>query len=45
MKCIDKYITEELKEKEINEIQVEDFDFKKFAIKNKRLKDMSKELL
>ena len=45
MKCIDKYISDELKDKEINEVQVEDFDFKKFGIKNLRLKNMSKELL
>ena len=45
IKCIDKYIEEEMKTKEINEVQIEDFDFKKFAIKNERLKSMSKQLL
>ena len=45
MKCIDKFISEELKEKELKEVQVEDFDFKKFALKNERLKDMNKQLL
>lgn len=45
MRCIDKFITDELKEKEIGEVQVEDFDFKKFALKNERLKGMSKQLL
>lgn len=34
-----------MKTKEINEVQIEDFDFKKFAIKNERLKNMSKQLL
>lgn len=42
MKCIDKFISEDLKEKEIKEVQVEDFDFKKFALKNDRLKGMNK---
>ena len=45
MKCIDKFISEELKEKELKEVQVEDFDFKKFSLKNERLKDMNKQLL
>ena len=29
----------------MHEIQIEDFDFKKFDFKNDRLKNMSKELL
>jgi len=45
MKCIDKFITDELKDKELKEVQVEDFDFKKFDLKNERLKDMNKQLL
>lgn len=45
MKCIDKFITEELKDKEIREVMVEDLDFKKFDLKNERLKNMNKELL
>lgn len=45
MKCIDKFISEELKDKDIREVMVEDLDFKKFDLKNERLKTMNKELL
>lgn len=34
---MDKYIADELKDKDISEVQVEDFDFKKFDLKNERL--------
>ena len=30
MRCMDKFISEDLKNKDINEVSVEDFDFKKF---------------
>lgn len=42
MRCIDKFIAEDLKKKDIHEITVEDFDFKKFALKNENLKNMPK---
>ena len=45
LKCIDKFIEEDLKDKELRVVQVEDFDFKKFDLKNDRLKTMNKELL
>lgn len=45
MRCMDKYIAEELKDKDVPEVVVDDFDLKKFALKNERLKTMPKELL
>ena len=45
MKCIEKFIQEDLKDKTLQEISVRDLDFKKFELKNERLKKMSKELL
>ena len=45
LKQIDKFITDELKEKSIREVVIEDFDFKKFDLKNERLKKMPAELL
>mmetsp|Transcript_18316 Transcript_18316/g.24457 ORF Transcript_18316/g.24457 Transcript_18316/m.24457 type:complete len:253 (-) Transcript_18316:1309-2067(-) len=45
MKCIDKYISDEIKDKELAEVTASDFDFKKFDLKNDRLKKVSKELL
>lgn len=34
-----------MKDKEIRQVKVEDFDFKKFDLKNEKLKKMPKELL
>ena len=45
MKCIDKYISNEMKDKELNDVSASDFDFKKFDLKNEKLKQLSKELL
>lgn len=42
---MDKYITDELANKAISEVNSSEFDFKKFEMKNERLKSASKELL
>ena len=45
MRCMDKFISDDIKDKEIGEVTAADFDFKKFDLKNERLKKVSKELL
>ena len=45
IKSMDKYITDELANKAISEVSASEFDFKKFEMKNERLKTASKELL
>ena len=45
LKQIDKYIATELKEKDISMITMEDFDMKKFDLKNEKLKDLSRDLI
>ena len=45
MRCMDKFICDEIKDKEIIEVTGADLDFKKFDLKNERLKKINKELL
>ena len=45
MKCLDKFIASDLKDKEINDVRASDLDFKKFDFRNEKLKKLSKELL
>ena len=45
LKQIDKYIATELKDKEIASITMDDFDMKKFDLKNEKLKDLSRDLI
>ena len=45
MRCMDKFISDEIKDKEIVEVTGADLDFKKFDLKNERLKNINKDLL
>ena len=45
MRCMDKYIIDHIKGKELSEITLADFDFKKFDLKSEHLKSLSKELI
>ena len=38
MKCLDKFIASDLKDKEINDVRASDLDFKKFDFRNENLK-------
>lgn len=45
MNCLDKFISTDLKDKEISDVRASDLDFKKFDFRNEKLKKLSKELL
>ena len=45
MRQIDKYFVQNIKDKEINQVTSDDFDIKKFELKNERLSQMSNLLI